>query len=301
MRRRHSIRHAALGLWAAAFLATMALAQTPGQKTPQTVTVVEGPIQVQSPVPGLTEPVSPGTWESVELAAHSSGECPKKDLVKGVLYANGQLEIQEDGTLPCVDPNATEMYYRGVGRVPGCDGNTSKGFMGRCYEPCREGYEYITGRCYKPCPAGFRDVPPSNAPADAKKGLVCRKPEPYGRGAGFPWKLGDDVGSLDEARARCRKANPQGCEKSGEIIYPRCRDGYKAVGSNICSAKCPAGMTDTGVDCAKDSYTPVSRMADACFDTEEKIDGLCYKKCRTGFRHNRGSPGYVCSKGGVQR
>ena len=56
------------------------------------------------------------------------------------------------------------------------------------------------------------------------------------------------------ARARCLKANPQGCEKSGAIIYPLCRSGFSAVGSNICSPKCPSGYKDIGVSCQKVTY-----------------------------------------------
>lgn len=114
---------------------------------------------------------------------------------------------------------------------------------GLCYTPCRSGYTATVTMCVPGCPAGFRD-----------DGLYCAKPAAYGRGAGYPWKFGDKAGSLDGARARCVKANPQGCEKSGAIIYPLCRSGFHNVGSNICSPSCPSGYTDIGVSCQKKTY-----------------------------------------------
>jgi len=57
----------------------------------------------------------------------------------------------------------------------------------------------------------------------------------YGRGGGYPWKLGDKPFSLDAARQRCESENSQGCEKYGEMYYPKCKAGYHATGCCICS------------------------------------------------------------------
>lgn len=114
---------------------------------------------------------------------------------------------------------------------------------GLCYTKCKSGYKAAATMCVPGCPAGFRD-----------DGLHCAKPAAYGRGAGYPWKFGDKAFSLDGARARCARANPQGCEKVGEIIYPLCREGFRPIGSNICSPTCPSGFTDIGVSCQKQTY-----------------------------------------------
>ena len=57
----------------------------------------------------------------------------------------------------------------------------------------------------------------------------------YGRGVGYPWKFGDSFGSLAGAKARCEAGEKStGCEQSGLIWYPKCREGYHAFGCCIC-------------------------------------------------------------------
>lgn len=71
------------------------------------------------------------------------------------------------------------------------------------YPKCKNDF-YNAGCCIcsHNCPSGFRD-----------DGLYCGKPGPYGRGAGYPWKFGDDL-SLKEATRRCENENPElGCEQ----------------------------------------------------------------------------------------
>ena len=55
--------------------------------------------------------------------------------------------------------------------------------------------------CYvKNCPGGFQD-----------HGLFCRKPQAYGRGAGYA--LWD--------KNKCHREHRQGCEQHGLLFYPR--------------------------------------------------------------------------------
>ena len=69
------------------------------------------------------------------------------------------------------------------------------------YPKCKAGfYNVACCICSHTCPQGFRD-----------DGLYCGKPEPYGRGAGFPWQAGDEM-NLNEAKKRCERVNPIGCE-----------------------------------------------------------------------------------------
>ena len=141
-----------------------------------------------------------------------------------------------------------------------------------CYPNCNAGYDGVGPVCWQNCPSGFRN-----------DGAFCAKPGPYGRGGGYPWKFGDKAFSLDGARGRCAKANPQGCEKSGEIIYPKCKDGYHAVGSNICSPNCINGMTDIGVSCSKKSYGRGAGVPMKCAAGQQEDAGLCYTPCKAGF------------------
>jgi hypothetical protein len=95
-----------------------------------------------------------------------------------------------------------------------------------------------------PCPSGFRN-----------DGAYCFKPAPYGRGAGYPWKFGDGLNDKGMYK-RCEKANKQGCEKNGAIVYPKCKPGYFNVGCCTCSPKCPSNMKDIGISCHKPMPPP---------------------------------------------
>jgi len=92
----------------------------------------------------------------------------------------------------------------------------------------------------------------------------------YGRGVGYPWKFGDKFGSLDQAKERCEKAEPLGCEKSGLIYYPKCKQGYHAFGCCICVKDAdptpkedPPKPQDPPKDAglSKDDAAPVSGIA----------------------------------------
>jgi hypothetical protein len=125
--------------------------------------------------------------------------------------------------------------------------------------------------CVPDCPSGFRD-----------DGLYCAKGAPYGRGAGYPWKFGDalnDSGMI----SRCEAANGAGnCEKNGLIFYPRCRSGYVAIGSNICTPQCPPGMVDIGVSCQKITYDRGVGRVPSCAAGLKNEAGLCYCSCASG-------------------
>ncbi|CAF1187120.1 unnamed protein product [Rotaria sordida] len=76
----------------------------------------------------------------------------------------------------------------------------------------------------------------------------------------------------------------ENCEKSGAIVYPKCKSGFKSVGCCICSPQCPEGMSDLGISCAKSTYgrgAGVSRLQ--CPDDKEQDAGLCYSKCQDGL------------------
>ena len=167
-----------------------------------------------------------------------------------------------------------DSYGRGVGTIPAtcAPGQERIGLL--CYDNCPAGMKRVGFDCHSVCPSDMRD-----------HGLFCRAAE-YGRGAGYPWKFGDKPLSLDAARRRCAAANPQGCEKHGEIIYPKCKPGYSPFGCCICrpnKPNCAALGLKPGIDlsCAK-KVTTGNPVTGSC-PGQDKDAGLCYAKCRPGY------------------
>ncbi|KRX06822.1 hypothetical protein PPERSA_11467 [Pseudocohnilembus persalinus] len=100
---------------------------------------------------------------------------------------------------------------------------------------------------------------------------------------------------------RCENDHPQGCEKWGLIIYPKCKQGYTNWECCVCANECPSGFRDDGLYCAKPAaYGRGAGYAlwdkQKCFDRHsqgcEKNGALWYPKCREGF-HNVGC--CICS------
>lgn len=168
-------------------------------------------------------------------------------------------------------------YGRGVGvPVSSCPKGKEKD-AGLCYPTCedigRPGWKGVGPVCLQPCPQGYRD-----------DGLYCFKPKPYGRGTGYPWKFGDKPFNLNNAKKRCERRHGKGnCEKSGAIYYPKCREGYRAIGCCICSPRCPSGMTDIGISCQKGSKGRGVGKPMHCKETQQYDAGLCYKPCRKNY------------------
>lgn len=120
--------------------------------------------------------------------------------------------------------------------------------------------------------SGFRD-----------DGAYCAKPAPYGRGAGYPWQFGDAPFNLDGARDRCNRDHPGGCEQWGLVWYPRRRANFHAAGCCVCSPDCPAGMTDIGVSCQKQTSTRSINLPTQCGAGQVYDAGLCYPTCPAGM------------------
>jgi len=169
---------------------------------------------------------------------------------------------------------AKPSYGRGAGVVPKVCKPGQELDAGLCYEDCKDGYDGVGPVCWQDCPSGFRD-----------DGAFCAKPQPYGRGAGYPWELGDTAFDLTEARQRCERDHGKGkCEQDGLIFYPKCKAGFHNVGCCVCSPNCTNGMTDIGVSCAKKSYgRGAGSVPTRCQNGMEYDAGLCYTPCRDGF------------------
>ncbi len=163
-------------------------------------------------------------------------------------------------------------YGRGAGTIPaGCSGGMNNQ-NGLCYRNCAAGYHGEGPVCWQNCPSGFTDI-----------GVSCAKPKPYGRGAGYPWKFGDP---LDDSRmfARCQAAHGRGnCEKSGAVVYPKCKPGFHPVGCCTCSPNCVNGMRDDGAFCAKKSYGRGAGIIPTGCGQKVNDAGLCYPRCTSGY------------------
>lgn len=167
---------------------------------------------------------------------------------------------------------AKSSYGRDVGQLPtNCGSRHYED--GLCYADCPSGYGGAGPICWEHCPSSYRD-----------DGAFCAKPEPYGRGTGYPWQFGDSL-NLDGAYGRCQAEQGAGhCEEWGAIVYPKCRSGFHNVACCICSPDCPSGMTDIGVSCAKRTYDRgVGTIPTACAGGMQYDTGLCYPQCRAGF------------------
>lgn len=106
--------------------------------------------------------------------------------------ASGQLSYKLNTTGPSKEgtvnvPIGPNLCFRtgkgrGVGTVLTAQCNAEEELNGAlCYLKCRSGYSAV-GCCVcrkKGCPEGFKD----------DGAATCLKPQPYGRGAGYPWKL----------------------------------------------------------------------------------------------------------------
>jgi hypothetical protein len=165
-----------------------------------------------------------------------------------------------------------DSYGRTAGTPLGvCGPNEEKNGL-LCYPRCDPGYSGAGPVCWQRCPEGFNDI-----------GVSCAKPAGYGRGAGYPWKFGDALNDKGMFK-RCEKQHGRGnCEKYGAIVYPKCKSGFHAFGSNVCTPTCLEGMRDDGAFCAKHSYGRGAGNPMECAAGTEQDGALCYPTCRPGF------------------
>lgn len=177
-----------------------------------------------------------------------------------------------------------ESYGRGAGDpLSTCTSENDKNGA-LCYPKCREGFSGNGPVCWQNCPSGIRD-----------DGGHCFKPDSYGRGGGYgmamkclptpPGQFRRFCSPDPAARAEnCEKDHGKGnCEQWGLMFYPKCKPGFHAVGCCVCSPDCPAGMSDIGVSCQKQSYGRTAGTSMLCAPGLEQNGALCYPKCRSEF------------------
>ena len=147
--------------------------------------------------------------------------------------------------------------YGGVGEKACGEGEELDGAL--CYPKCKEGYVGNSFVCWQSCGGFGRD-----------DGAFCVKPKSYGRGAGR---------SVNCGWRGCSNSCPSSKDKWGLRCYPKCREGYKSFGCCVCTPKCPSGMTDIGVSCAKKSYTRTAgKIPGSCDDglLKDVFNHRCY-------------------------
>lgn len=168
---------------------------------------------------------------------------------------------------------------RGVGTIPTkCpSGDVQLGAL--CYKPCPSGYSRSAVDCHQDCPSGFTDT-----------GLFCRlDASDYGRGSGYPWHFGDPLNS-SKMLERCEHDHGAGnCEETGDIVYPKCREGYDNDACCICVPDAPdcsalgLGGNTAQQSCAKKIELGKVSIKNGCPDGKENQGGLCYVPCDSGY------------------
>ncbi len=149
-----------------------------------------------------------------------------------------------------------------------------------CYPRCRDGYSGSGPLCLTNCPSGYRD-----------DGLYCFKPESYGRGVGTPMDIKTTCSYYKGTKVvkSCKTTSTCGSkEECLGLCYNSCRSGYYAAGCNVCSPRCPSGMTDIGVSCEKGSYGRGAGKPLTCRSGMEYDAGLCYWPCPSSKPHSVG-------------
>jgi hypothetical protein len=155
---------------------------------------------------------------------------------------------------------------RGVGKVPKICSPGQKRIGLLCYDQCPKGMKKFGFDCHSVCPDGMRN-----------DGLFCRKTG-YDRG----------VGRIKRA---CENKFGQGnCQKQAALWYQKCRPGFKGVATMCRPEKKPdcrkLGLKPSGIaplSCAKVIKIGKPRTG-ICGPGQDKNSGLCYRRCKPGFR-----------------
>lgn len=164
------------------------------------------------------------------------------------------------------------LLLLGGGTIPpGCPVNyTRYGLL--CYEDCPTNYKRWGFDCHQECPS-FQWI---------DDGLFCRlKGKVYGRGWGYTGEA-----KCENEEGSGADGNQIECEKCGAFWYPKCQDGYKNDGCNLCAPH--PDCKDLGMNgrvfssCAKKIEIGSADVGE-CDDGDEIDGGLCYKKCKDGF------------------
>lgn len=204
---------------------------------------------------------------------NNAGLCYNKcDLgFKGALnlcWPNCPPNWNDDG-VGCTKPSTV----RGVGTIPTKCPIGEENNADLCYPKCNNNYTGNGPVCQRVCPPNYKD-----------NGASCEKPSSYGRGTGHASQRNCII-SGDHG------ANRNGCEKLGNLWYPKCDKEFHVSGCCTCVPDCPTGWADTNVGCTKPTYgRGVGNIPSIC-DANKEIDGsLCYPACPA----NQKGVGSIC-------
>ena len=125
-------------------------------------------------------------------------------------------------------------------------------------------------------PAGTNatQAPPTNKTAPAKIPSTCWRSH-YGRGVGT-------IPNTCNGKKR----------RQGLLCHDKCKPGYRGVGF-ICWKKCPSGFHNDGLTCRRpkplrivnrEKYSRGIGTPMVCPPDKEYRAGLCYKKCKEGYK-----------------
>ena len=258
----------------------------PGNVTPPSPAVVNPPEAAVTPpaAVGHLSPAPPVSTPNPELSVATGeklidlGEPPLSDAEMNAVMTWISARVSALTVPFCW----RQSYGNTAGKVLVCPSNLEQN-GGLCYTSCKLGYAGAGPVCWQTCdgpPTFTRKARVGRPPQFRDDGAFCFKPEPYGRGAGYV--VWDEAACKRDGLAK----ESGGCEQCLALHYPKCKPGFHATGCNICSPDCPAGMTDIGISCAKQSYgRGAGTVVTACEPGMEKdpAGALCYPTCKADY------------------
>jgi hypothetical protein len=213
-------------------------------------------------------------------------------------YAGGKISYFFSQTISQITDSG---YGRGVGKpIYTCSSDKEKDGL-LCYPKCRDSYKGVGPVCWTSCPSNTTDL-----------GAVCTKhshPQKLRPCSDWDSSYRDDGTScwLDAhiygkgccctifSKDCCNNCPPgytdDGCTcrrnnigiKVTAMERAYCEDGYKLFGG-VCYATCNGDTTDTVTQCQKKSYGRTAGTPLECGDNEDLDAGLCYPKCKDGYK-----------------
>jgi hypothetical protein len=207
-------------------------------------------------------PMDEVPWETVLPAIIAPLISPLQSTFQNISFVNQEDIATQLLDVAPVNGFITVFAALATGTCPAGQGLDA----GLCYPRCEEGYEGFQGECAEECPAGFIDKVSS-----CYHDFESNPKHQMSRGVGT-WPI-------------CESSE----EKVGARCYRRCYTGYRSEGL-YCRKPCPSGYVDDGVTCRKPEvivsqrrYYRGSGSSLTCASNEQKQNGICYPKCKSGY------------------
>jgi hypothetical protein len=219
--------------------------------------------------------------------------CPPNTTQRGAFcYQSCKSTEDSDGTHGCYKKPIAWVGGKTITHLQHKTKHSTVGTSNTIPNQCDVGYEKKLSLCYKnpdsskyvfnsaglyrtKCDSGYV----WNGTQCGRGGLINSTPRHY------RWQGGDWFFKYDQAKARCEKDNPQGCQNWGCCIY---------------RGKCKPGERDDGTSCwgkieFKGGLKSVhGKLLNKCPGGKELVGRLCYPKCGNGYER-RGDNVEMCS------